>query len=160
MIERVPAADSVQVALLLHPNRVLSRRELRGLIGALVIASMLVAMLAAWQGNVFAPLFALIELPCVAAALVLAWRAGDRAERITLDAHSLRIETIPQHEAAIAFPAAWVRLRWREWGGHRHLLLAAAGSEREVGVFLGDEERVQLSENLRMLLSDVIGTQN
>lgn len=150
MIKRVPeAAEAEQVTLLLAPNRALSRSALRQAVGALVLASFAVAVLAAWQGNVFAPLFALVELPAVTLALGLAWHAGDRAERITLDARSLRIESIPRRGTAIAFPSPWVRMRWREWGGHRHLLLAASGREREVGAFLGDEERMELSRELR-----------
>lgn len=155
MIERVAAAEIGQVALLLSPNRALSRRGLHGLLGALALASLLVAMLAAWQGNVFAPLFALVEVPCVAAAIGVAWHAGDRGERITLDARSLRIEAIPSRGGVVAFPSAWVRVRLRDWGGHRHVLLAASGREREVGAFLGDGERMELSEKLRALLAGI-----
>lgn len=156
MITHVPgAADAEQVTLLLAPNRALSREALRKCIGILVLAAAVVALLAAWQGNVFAPLFALLEAPCIAAALWMAWRAGERRERITLDARSLRIETLPAPGREVAFPSAWVRVRLRDWGGHRHVLLAAYGREREVGAFLGDEERLELSKQLRMLLAGV-----
>src|SRR5579885_52068 len=64
MIQRVPAgADARQFTWLLAPNRALSRDELRKAIGVLAAAAMLTALLAAWQGNVFAPLFALLEVP-------------------------------------------------------------------------------------------------
>src|SRR5579875_2141027 len=101
MITRMPAtADSGQVTLLLAPNRALSRRALHRLIWELGLGAFVVAMLAAWQGNVFAPLFALIEVPCFALALGLAWRAGERRERITLDGDAVRIEQVrPQRMA-------------------------------------------------------------
>ena len=156
MIRRVPAAaDAGQVTLLLAPSRALSRDGLRKVIGALAAAAMLTALLAAWQGNVFAPFFALLEVPCVAVAFVMAWRAGARGERITLDVRSVRVESMPAHAAAVAFPSAWVRVHLRDWGGHRHVLLAASGREREVGAFLGDEERVELSAELQSALIDL-----
>ena len=157
MITHVPgAADAEQVTLLLAPNRALSREALRRSIGILVLAAAMVALVAAWQGNVFAPLFALVEAPCVVVALLVAWRAGEQRERITLDARNLRIEMIPAvRGSAVAFPSAWVRVRMRDWGGHRHVLLTAAGREREVGAFLGDEERLELSVQLRVLLAGV-----
>jgi uncharacterized membrane protein len=158
MITHVPgAADAAQVTLLLAPNRALSREALRRCIGILVLAAAVVALMAAWQGNVFAPLFALLEAPCVVVALRVAWRAGGRSERITLDARHLRIETIPARGLAVAFPSAWVRIRLRDWGGHRHVLLAASGREREVGAFLGDEERLELSKELQSALAALTG---
>ena len=156
MIRRVlAAADAGQVTLLLAPHRALSRGGLRKAVGALAAAVMLAALLAAWQGNVFAPLFALLEVPCVALAFVMAWRAGSRGERITLDVRSVRVESLPSRAAAVAFPSAWVRVHLRDWGGHRHVLLAASGREREVGAFLGDEERMKLSEELKTALAGV-----
>lgn len=161
MITHVPGAAGVeQVTLLLAPNRALSREALRKCIGILVLAAAVVALAASWQGNVFAPLFALLEAPCVAGALWMAWRAGERRERITLDVRSLRIETVPSRGCAVAFPSAWVRVRLRDWGGHRHVLLAACGREREVGAFLGDEERLELSQQLRVLLAGMSGSRN
>ena len=153
MIRRMPVAG--QVTLLLAPNRALSREGLRKAIVALAVAAMLTALLAAWQGNVFAPLFALLEVPCVAVAFVLAWRAGDRGERLTLDGRSVRVESFPPGATAVVFPVAWVRVHLRDWGGHRHVLLAASGREREIGAFLGDEERLELSEELRAMLAGV-----
>ncbi len=161
MIRRVPdVAVSGQVTLLLSPNRALGRGELRKAVGALALAALATAALAAWQGNVFAPLFALLEVPCVVAAFACAWRAGDRAERITLDQRSVRVESSPPRTAETAFPSAWVRVRMREWGGHRHVLLAASGREREVGAFLGDEERVELLEELQSSLNFLIARKN
>lgn len=156
MITRLPvAAETGQVTLELAPNRALSRRQLRQLVWQLGIASLLVAGLAAWGGDVFAPLFTLVEIPVLAIALWLVWRSGDRRERITLDTDNVRIEQVPPDgRAASTFPAAWTRVRVLERSdGHQHVLLVAHGREQEVGRCLGDDERMQLSRWLRTLLS-------
>ncbi|TAN02711.1 MAG: DUF2244 domain-containing protein [Rhodanobacteraceae bacterium] len=156
MITRLPvAAEAGQVTLLLAPNRALSRRQMRQLTWELCIAALLVAGFAAWGGDVFAPLFALIEIPVLAAALWLVWRSGDRRERITLDTDQVRVERLPpKGRATSTFPVAWTRVRVLDRGdGHRHVVLAAQGREQEVGECLGDDERMQLSRWLSSLLS-------
>jgi hypothetical protein len=89
------AGDLPCVTMWLKPNRALSRRGLRRLIVVLAVLALTTAGLGAWQGNVFAPLFALVESAAVACALSVAWRAGDRSERITLDASSLEVQLLP-----------------------------------------------------------------
>lgn len=156
MITRLPvAADAGRVTLVLAPNRALSRRQFRRLVWELGIASLLVAGLAAWGGDVFAPLFTLIEIPVLVIAFWLVWKAGDRRECITLDTNHVRVEQLPPNgRAASTFPAAWTRVRVLERGdGHRHVMLSAHGREQEVGSCLGDDERMQLSRWLRTLLS-------
>jgi uncharacterized membrane protein len=156
MITRLPVvAETGQVTLLLAPNRALSLKQLRQLTWELCIAALLVAGLAALGGNVFAPLFALIEVPVLAVALWLVWRSGERRERITLDTDRLRIERLPlKDRAASTFPVAWTRVRVVDRGdGHRHVVLIAQGREQEVGECLGDDERMQLSRSLKTLLS-------
>lgn len=156
MITRLPVvAETGQVTLLLAPNRALSRSQVRRLVWEVCVAALLVAALAAWGGDVFAPMFTLIEIPVVAVAFWLVWRSGDRKECITLDTDQVRIEQLPPEGcAASTFPVAWVRVRVLERSdGHRHVVLAAHGREQEVGRCLGDDERMQLSRWLRTLLS-------
>lgn len=149
------AADSGQVTLLLGPNRALSREQFWRLLWELGIAAALVAILAAWGGDVFAPLFTLLELPVLVLAFWAVWRSGERRERITLDADQLRIEQLPAAgRVASTFPVAWTRVQVRDHrDGHRHVLLSAQGREQEIGMCLGDDERMQLSQWLRTLLS-------
>ena len=160
MIKRLPvAADTGQVTLLLAPNRALNRSQVRRLTWEVCIAALLVAALAAWGGDVFAPMFALIEIPVVAIAFWLVWRSGDRRERITLGTDQVRIEQLPaKGRAASTFPAAWTRVQVLDRGdGHRHVVLIAQGREEEVGQCLGDDERMQLSQWLKTLLSGCSG---
>lgn len=156
MITRLPVvAESGQVTLLLAPNRALSREQMRRLTWELCVAALLVAGLAAWGGDIFAPMFALVEVPVLALALWAVWRSGDRRERITLDTDHVRIEQVPPAgRAASTFPAAWTRVQVLDRGdGHRHVVLTAHGHAQEVGVCLGDDERMQLSQWLKTLLS-------
>jgi len=112
------------------------------------------AGLGAWQGNVFAPLFALLEASAVAIALGVAWRAGDRSERITLDATSLEVQSLPGRRST-CFQSYWVRVLLKPGDGHNRLLLSSHGRELEIGAFLADEERVELSRKLMVLLTDL-----
>ena len=138
----------------LKPNRALSRRDLRRVIGVLAALALTTAVLGAWQGNVFAPLFALVESSAVAFALGVAWRAGDRSERITLDESSLEVQSLPGRRR-VRFPTYWVRVQWREGNGRGRLLLTSHGRELEIGAFLADEERAELSRKLKVLLEDI-----
>ncbi|WP_199100120.1 DUF2244 domain-containing protein [Dyella sp. ASV21] len=138
----------------LKPNRALSRRDLRRLIGVLAALALTTAGLGAWQGNVFAPLFALVESSAVAFALGVAWRAGDRSERITLDESSLEVQFLPGRRCA-RFPVYWVRVQWKAEQGRARLLLTSHGRELEIGAFLADEERAELSRKLMVLLREL-----
>jgi uncharacterized membrane protein len=155
MIVLRPAATGLPGATLwLRPNRALSRRGLRCLIGVLAALVLTTAGLGAWQGNVFAPLFALIEASAVAVALSVAWRAGDRSERLTLDPASLEVQTLPARRRA-RFQTYWVRVLLEPAGGHRRLLLSSHGRRLEIGAFLADEERAELARKLIALLAEL-----
>lgn len=114
------------------------------------------AGLGAWQGNVFAPLFALIESCAMALALRQAWRAGDRSERITLDAAALEVRSLPGRRRT-HFQPYWVRVQLAPGNGHHRLLLRSHGRELEIGAFLADEERAEVSRKLNVLLADMQG---
>ena len=140
----------------LKPNRTLSRRGLRRLIMILVTLVLMTGGLGAWQGNVFAPLFALLESAAVAIALSVAWRAGDRSERITLDAASLEVQSLPGRRCT-RFQSYWVRVLLESGNGRQRLWLSSHGRELEIGAFLTDQERVELSKKLMVLLADLNG---
>lgn len=147
-------AGSPCVTMWLKPNRALSRRGLHQLIMVLVALALVTASLGAWQGNVFAPLFALVESVAMAYALSVAWRAGDRGERIILDETSVEVQLLPGRRC-VYFPSHWVRVLLDTGDGHQRLLLTSHGRNLEIGAFLGDQERVELSRKLKVLLADV-----
>ncbi|WP_132142836.1 DUF2244 domain-containing protein [Luteibacter rhizovicinus] len=140
----------------LRPNRALSRRGLRRLIGGLAALALTTAWLGAWQGNVFAPVFALVECFVLAFALGAAWRAGSRGERIVIGPDTLEVRTMPGHRSR-RFQSYWVRVLLAPGNGRHRLLLRSHGDELEIGAFLGEEERVELSTKLMVLLSEVTG---
>jgi uncharacterized membrane protein len=155
MIVLRPAAAGLPcVTMWLKPNRALSRRGLRRLIMVLAAMALTTAGLGAWQGNVFAPLFALVESVVVAIALNVAWQAGDRSECITLDASSLEVQLLPGRRR-IRFQSYWVRVQLQPGADHRRLLLLSHGRELEIGAFLAEPERTELSKKLMVLLGEV-----
>ncbi|HET6431967.1 DUF2244 domain-containing protein [Dyella sp.] len=140
----------------IRPNRALSRTGLRRLIMVLAALVLTTAALGAWQGNVFAPLFALVESVAMACALSVAWRSGDRGERITLDETSLEVRSLPG-QRRMHFQSHWVRVRLKPGRGRHRLVLSSHGRELEIGAFLADEERTELSRKLMVLLAEFDG---
>lgn len=135
-----------------RPNRSLSPRGLRAWIGSLLALVWGIALWVAEQGNVFAPLFAMVESAALVAALAVTWRSGERSERITVDARLLQLEWLPGRRRT-QFQTYWVRVQWRGGPGRHRLFLASHGREVEVGAFLGEEERAELSQQLKVLLA-------
>ena len=154
IVLRPASAGSPCVTMWLKPNRALSRRDLRRLIMGLGALALITAGLGAWQGNVFAPLFALVESVAVAWALNAAWRAGGRSERITLDSESLEVRCLPDRRS-MRFQVYWVRVLMDSGHGRRRLLLSSHGRELEVGAFLSEPERSALSKKLKVLLASL-----
>ena len=117
-------------------------------------AAGVLAGLAAWQGNVLAPLFALIELGVVTLCLSRVWCASARGQLITLTPVQLAIVSA-RGEAPMQFHPYWVRVRLqpgRERGWPMRLVVGSHGREVEVGAFLNDEERRLLARQLTELL--------
>lgn len=149
-------ADGHDVTMWLRPNRALSHGALRRLAWGLALVTLATAALGWRQGNVFAPLFALVEVAVAAWALGLAWHAGNRGERITLDRRSLDVEVMPGHRRT-SFQSGWVRVLMSPAGNRQRLLLASHGRAVEIGAFLGDEERKELGRKLKLHLAQVRG---
>lgn len=159
MVVLKPAADGGHgVTVWLRPNRTLSHRSLKRLAWSLAVVVLATGLIGAHQGNVFAPVFALIEAAAVAWALGIAWRAGSHGERITVDRRSLEVEVLPGHRRT-RFQSAWVRVLLAPGGNRRRLLLASHGRELEIGAFLADEERTELWHKLRQLLAQATAPQ-
>lgn len=156
IVLRPAVAASPCATMWLKPNRALSRRGLRRLIVVMVTLALTTAELGAWQGNVFAPLFALVESAAVAYALRVAWRAGDRSERITIDASSLEVQSLPGRRCT-RFQSYWVRVLLEPGDGRHRLLLSSHGHKLEIGAFLAEQERAELSMKLMVLLADFNG---
>jgi uncharacterized membrane protein len=140
------------VSVMVLPHRSLSRLGLIGFLLAQSLAAGIFALMAASQGNVLAPVFALLELGVVAYCLQRVWRASGEGQIITLTPSRLQITA---RAGSAQFHPYWVRVRlepghWRGWPSR--LLLGSHGSEVEVGQFLNDAERRLLAQRLTQLL--------
>ncbi len=115
---------------------------------------MVTALIGAHAGNVYAPVFAVVESVVVVLALVMVWRGGNRFERIRLDADVLEVQRYPGH-GCTRFQSGWVRVRLQESDGRQHLMLASHGRDLEIGAFLADPEREAVRRKLNAALVDV-----
>jgi uncharacterized membrane protein len=154
MIVLRPAVAGLPRLLWLRPNRSLSRRGLHRLSWSLAGLALTVAWVCAWQGNVFAPVFALAESLAVASLLGVAWRGTGHGERILLDGDSLEVRRLPGRQCT-SFQPYWVRVRLLPGHGKQRLVLTSHGRELEIGAFLGDEEKVEASKKLMVLLAEI-----
>lgn len=155
MIEQLPRTpESAETRLVLRPNRSLTARQLGAWYGVLALASASVAGFSFAQGNVFAPLFAVIELSLLALCLVLVWRVGNRCEVIAVGPAEVAVRRLPELDEARFGPPHWVRLDVAGQSGPPKLWLASGSRRVEVGSDLGEEERRRLAGQLRALLDD------
>ena len=158
MIEQTPAVTPGEaVSMVILPHRSLTRAGLWWFLAAQSAAAGGFALLAAYRGNVFAPLFAALELAVVAGCLIRVWRwSGATGEVITLWPDRLEIARIGAAAPPARFHPYWVRLslqpgNWR--GAPERLLVRSHGREVEIGAFLNDEERSVLADRLSGLLA-------
>ena len=144
------------VSLVLLPHRSLTRA---GLVAFLVGQSLVAgsyALLAAWRGNVFAPLFAVLELGLVSWCLTRVWQASGSGQVITLTSTQLDIAPTSGKQHTCFHPY-WthVRLEPGSWPGWpSRLLLGSHGREVEIGAFLNEDERHALAQRLMELLQE------
>lgn len=143
----------------LRPNRALRLEGFLVVFLTLALLAMAVAAFSAWQGNVFAPVFAVLHLLLVGFGLAAAWRAGNRSESIELDEEMLcvRAEGRGESRELARFHPFWVRLLTPdEIPGERcRLILRSHGRSLEFGRFLGAAERRELATMLRSALNDL-----
>lgn len=137
----------------LRPQCNLERRQLGWLVGALAAVTMATACWSAGGGNVFAPLFAAVEMLAVGSALYLAWHGCKKGERIRLDADAIVVTTWPGRRCRAEYPSYWVRVVLEPGVGRQRLLLRAYGRETEIGAFLAEPERQRLARELRAKLA-------
>jgi uncharacterized membrane protein len=141
--------------ILARPYRSASAVGLGLALGLLATSVLAVAAFSYAYGNVFAPLFALVDIALVVVCFRLVWRSGEDCDRIRIDASHVRIER--QRDAghsAAEYPTTWVRV-WREpKGAGQALYLGAYGRRTEVGSFLGAEQRDRLEQIIKTRLSE------
>ncbi|HEX6834209.1 MAG TPA: DUF2244 domain-containing protein [Rudaea sp.] len=155
MIERTPSlAPEAATCLVLLPNRSLSRAGLWGFVAAQGLAAAAFAGLAAWEGNVFAPVFAVVEIGVVAFCLWRVWNASGQGQIVTLAPERIAIARTPGGGTVAEFHPYWARVELTHGRrGTSRLTIGSHGRSVEVGAFLRDDERGALARQLQALIA-------
>lgn len=144
MIESDACADGLGQHWVIRPNRSLSLRHTRLFFALVLLTSLLVAGFSWLGGNVFAPLFAVLDVVFLAVVFWLVWRRAERAEVIRVGPERVSVSRLPELVDALDEHPRWVRVE-RTPG---MLYLASHGRRVRVGAFLGESERERLRNEL------------
>ncbi len=159
MIEQViPTTGGRGLALRLTPNRSAGSRGLLGAFAAIATVAMGVAWLAAANGNVFAPAFAVLDVALVGIGFRCVGRALAREETIAFFEDAVVVRRGTREDAR--FQTYWLRVEDEPGAtpNARHrLLLGSHGRRVEVGAFLADDERAELARRIKDALATVRG---
>lgn len=156
MIELLPSApDAPETRLLLKPNRPMAPARLLAIYAALACCSFAVALCSWQQGNVFAPLFALVENVVLGICLALVWRRAGRCEVIAVAPDSVAVRGLPELAERFRGHPQFVRVTLApdaEGRGDMRVWLGSHGRRVEVGAFLNEAERRSLAGQLTQVL--------
>ncbi len=154
MIEWVAPMGAGVAEVRLRPPRALSAAQFR-LLFAVLAGAMCVVAVFSWLvgGNVYAPLFAILDSALVAFALRWLWRLGERDEVIRIDAEAVEVRSTRQAKARFRAHPYWVRVS----EDSAAVNLDCSGRRCAVGAFLGPDERHALAVGLKRELAVVSG---
>ena len=144
MIESDACIDGMGQHWVLRPNRSLSLAHTRLFFALVLLTALLVTGFSWLGGNVFAPLFAVIDVLVLALVFWLVWRRAERAEVIQVRPERVSVNRMPELVAALDVHPRWVRVELAQG----MLYLASHGRRVRVGEFLGESEREQLRNEL------------
>ena len=152
MIEQFLSENS-RCALVLRPRRAMTKNQFIGVFLVIAASTWAVALLSYFIGNVFAPVFALLDCIFVAAVLRWVWLKSNCFEMIELDAQHCRVSRSGREELAFDAHPYWVRMQLEKAQEAPRIVLASKGKSCEVGSFLAPDERIDLAEKLKILLA-------
>jgi uncharacterized membrane protein len=155
LVAAVPHGSGAR--LVLRPRRALTAGQFRGVFALMAVSIGAVAVFAYSMGNVFAPLFGVLDALFIALVLRWVWCQGERVEEIALDERHLEVRRSAQAEPAFRAHPVWVRLSVAGVEEGERVLLGSMGRQVEVGSFLSVEERRDLAARLRKLLASASG---
>ncbi len=152
MIEQFLSENS-RCALVLRPRRAMTKNQFIGVFLVIAGSTWAVALLSYFIGNVFAPIFALLDCIFVAAVLRWVWLKSNCFEMIELDAQHCRVSRSGREELAFDAHPYWVRMQLEKAQEAPRIVLASKGKSCEVGSFLAPDERIDLAAKLKILLA-------
>lgn len=143
------------VEILARPNRSAEPATLLGVYAALSVAVFAVSLLSFVQGNVLAPVFALLDVLLFGYCFRLVWRRGADFDRIRLGEDEIAIELSRDGAArSVVYQTGWARV-WSECGERgddRCVYVGSHGRRTEVGSFLVAAERARLESLIKTRL--------
>jgi uncharacterized membrane protein len=136
----------------LQPTRSLNWVQARRVIAVIAVILCAIGGVFAWHGLPLVMPFSGLEALAVAVAFYLCVREGERREVVRLEGDRMIVESgLGTVEKRHEFNRFWVRVELRRPRARHHptrLLLAMQGREVELGRFLSDGERDNLSRSL------------
>lgn len=143
-----PDSAEGEARLILRPNRSLTASQLGSVVAGFALVAASVAAISWWQGNAYAPLFALLEALILAGCLGFVWRRLGRAEVISVSRTRLAVREWPDLTERFVADPAWVRVDAE--GGQ--VVLRAGTREVAVGSALSEAERRTLADRVLDML--------
>ncbi len=152
MIEHFLSENS-RHGLVLRPRRAMTKPQFIGLFVMIAAITWAVAILGYVFGNMFAPLFALLDCAFIALSLRWVWLRSSCSETIELDAEHCTVSRSGRNELVFDAHPYWVRMQLEKAREAPRIVLASKGKSCEVGSFLAPDERLDLAEQLKILLA-------
>lgn len=132
-------------------NRSISNSALKKIFVAVLAICMVVAGFSYSQGNVWVPVFVVIDLSIVCFAVLAVARACTASDALIIDSSNKLLSVRSNRNRACSqctFILAWVQLRTVGPNTAPRIYLIASGNSVEVGSFLNHEQRVSLASQL------------
>jgi uncharacterized membrane protein len=152
MIEQFLSGNS-GCALVLRPRRSMTKTQFIAVFAVIAAMTWAVSILSYVMGNVFAPVFALLDCVFVAGVLRWVWLKSNCFETIELDAEHCTVSRSGREELAFDAHPYWVRMLLEKAQEAPRIVLASKGKSCEVGSFLAPDERIDLAVKLKTLLA-------
>lgn len=139
---------------LLKRNCSLTPRQTVAAWAVLMLLSLAIGLVCAWQGAPYVLVFSALEMTAVTVAFVIYSRHATDFDRIVLEHGSLTVEQVRGGRSRqVRLPAPWLRVsppvRRRD-----PIRLAAGAVTVEVGLYLLEGERRALAQELRRALGE------
>ncbi|MCG6118242.1 MAG: DUF2244 domain-containing protein [Aquimonas sp.] len=109
-----------------------------------IVTSVAVSGYSWWIGNIFAPIFAVLEIGVLMLAFWVVSQHAARSEVIHIEPERVSVSRLPELVEVLSSPPQWVRLEQ----GDASLVLTSGGRRVAVGRFLGEAERERLHKDL------------